>query len=80
VDFLIHGMLLRSSYEATARLWRPMNEMKMGLLYLTVLIAALAFVSIYSWFITGKRVATGVKYGLWFGLATGISMGMEPTQ
>ncbi len=75
VDFLMHGMILRSSYEATARLWRPMTEMKMGLLYLTVLIAAVAFVSIYSRFISEKGMATGLKYGLWFGLATGISMG-----
>ena len=27
LDFLIHGMLLQSSYEATANLWRPMEEM-----------------------------------------------------
>ena len=27
LDYLIHGMLLQSSYEATANLWRPMEEM-----------------------------------------------------
>ena len=75
LDFIIHGIILRSSYEATAKLWRPMGEMKMSLMYVTVLIAALAFVAIYSRFVAEKKIATGVKYGLWFGLGTGVSMG-----
>lgn len=74
-DFVIHGIILRSSYEATAKLWRPMGEMKMGLMYVTVLIATLPFVAIYSRFVAAKKIATGVKYGLWFGLGTGVSMG-----
>jgi hypothetical protein len=28
LDFLIHGLPLQSTYEATASLWRPMGEMK----------------------------------------------------
>ncbi len=43
MDFVIHGLILASSYEATAQLWRPMNEMKLGVLHLAVLINALAF-------------------------------------
>lgn len=75
VDFVIHGVVLRSTYEATASLWRPMGEMKMSVLHLSVLIAALAFVCIYSQFFSQRGVATGLKYGLWFGLGTGVSMG-----
>jgi len=30
VDDVIHGVILRSSYAATAPLWRPMGDMKMG--------------------------------------------------
>ena len=75
LDFVIHGLILRSSYEATARLWRPMPEMKLGVLYLAVLIAALAFVCIYVRLVAEKGLGSGVKYGLLFGLATGVSMG-----
>jgi hypothetical protein len=75
LDFVIHGLILASSYEATARLWRPMNEMKMGVLYLAVLINAVAFVCIYALLVAEKGIGNGVKYGLLFGLGTGFSMG-----
>jgi hypothetical protein len=42
MDFVIHGAILASSYAATPSLWRPMNEMKMPVMYLSVLIAALS--------------------------------------
>jgi hypothetical protein len=75
MDFVIHGLILKSTYEATAQLWRPMAEMKLGILYLAVLINALAFVWIYAGFIGEKGIASGVKYGLVYGLGTGFSMG-----
>ncbi len=75
LDFVIHGLILKSTYEATAQLWRPMAEMKMGVMYLAVLINALAFVGIYAGFFAERGIASGVKYGLLFGLGTGFSMG-----
>ena len=75
LDFVIHGVILLPTYQATASLWRPMAEMKMRVMYLSVLIAALAFVCIYSQLVSQKGVATGLKYGLWFGLGTGVSVG-----
>lgn len=75
LDFIIHGLILKASYEATAHLWRPMPEMKMGLMHVVVFIATLAFVLIYAWLIKEKGLASGVKYGLLFGLASGVSMG-----
>jgi len=75
LDFVIHGLILASSYEVTAQLWRPMNEMKLGVLYLAVLINALAFVCIYALLVAEKGIGSGVKYGLLFGLGTGVSMG-----
>ena len=48
IDFIIHGMILSSSYAATASLWRPMAEMKMGVMYLAVFISAFAFVMIFA--------------------------------
>lgn len=75
LDFVIHGLILYSAYEATAQLWRPMNEMKIGILYLDRLVVALAFVCIYAGFFAKKSVRNGIEYGFWFGLATAMPMG-----
>jgi len=75
MDFVIHGVILRSSYAATVSLWRPMSEMKTSLMYFSVFIASLAFVLIYSQFFSRKGIFTGLKYGLLFGLSAGVPMG-----
>lgn len=75
LDFVIHGVILGSAYAATPQLWRPMSEMKMGLMYFTVLVAAAAFVYIYAQFITDRGVKTAVLYGLAYGIGAGIVMG-----
>lgn len=75
LDFVVHWVILLPAYNATSSLWRPMREMKMPLLHLSVLISVVAFVCIYSQFFSRKGVATGLKYGLWYGLGTGVSMG-----
>ena len=75
LDFVIHGVLLQSTYEATAALWRPMEEMKMGLMYLVTLLFTSCFVLIYAMLISDKSMAAGIKYGVLFGLAMGVSMG-----
>jgi hypothetical protein len=75
LDFVIHGLILQSTYEATARLWRPMTEMKMWLIYVAVLVNAVAFVCIYAGFFAEKNVRRGLIYGFLYGLGTGFSMG-----
>jgi hypothetical protein len=75
LDFVIHGLILGSTYAATPQLWRPMPEMKMGLMYFTVLVASAAFVYIYARFIAEKGVKTAVLYGLVFGIGEGTAMG-----
>ena len=75
LDFVIHGVILRSAYEATANLWRPMNEMKMNVMHMVVLITSFSFAWIYGRMISNKSVATGLKFGLWWGLGAGVSMG-----
>jgi hypothetical protein len=75
LDYVIHGVILQSAYEATAHLWRPMEEMKMGLMYVVGILVATFFVLIYAFLIQPKSLVAGLKYGLLFGLAAGISMG-----
>ena len=75
LDFVIHGIILFDAYNATAELWRPMEEMKMGLMYIVGFIAAIVFVLIYALFFKEKNIKIALKYGLLFGVFTGISMG-----
>ncbi len=75
LDFIIHGVILCEPYKNTATLWRPMEEMNMGLIYVGTLIFSIAFVTIYTIFFSEKGIVPGLKYGLIFGLGVGFSMG-----
>ncbi|MEE9425495.1 MAG: hypothetical protein V3V18_11035 [Methylococcales bacterium] len=75
LDFMIHGVLLKSTYQATANLWRPEDEMNMLLMSAVTLIFSICFVAIYSYLINPKSLVSGIKYGLILGIATGVSMG-----
>jgi hypothetical protein len=75
LDFILHGWLLRSTYEATANLWRPMNQMNMPLMYSVTLIFTACFVLIYRLLVGKKSLMSGIQFGALFGLGTGISMG-----
>jgi hypothetical protein len=75
LDFVIHGVILKSAYEATASLWRPMDEMKMIAMHLANAVAALTFTAIYVNMIRGKSVQEGLKYGLLMGIGVGFVMG-----
>jgi hypothetical protein len=75
LDFILHGLLLRSTYEATANLWRPMDQMNMPLMYFVTLVFTVCFVLIYGLLVGRKSLVSGIQFGALFGLATGISMG-----
>lgn len=75
LDFILHGLLLRPTYEATANLWRPMDQMNMPLMYFVTLVISVCFVLIYGLLAGRKSPASGIRFGALFGLATGISMG-----
>ena len=75
LDFILHGLLLKTTYEATASLWRPMDQMNMPLMYFVTLIFTTCFVLIYALLVGKKSLVTGIQFGVLFGLATGITMG-----
>jgi hypothetical protein len=75
LDYIIHSVILMPVYTATAEMWRPPAEMKMGLMWFVGIVAAFVFVFIYGNFFARKDIGTGFKYGIWFGIGTGISMG-----
>ncbi len=76
LDFVLHGVILMQAYQATAQLWRPMEEMKTALMYLSSLLTAAAFVGAYAILVTDKSVKTGTLYGILMGLFSGIPMAL----
>lgn len=76
LDFLIHSVLLQSTYHATAALWRAEEDMKMALMSFVTLVFSIGFVSIYSYLINPKTLVAGIKYGVILGITTGTSMGI----
>jgi hypothetical protein len=75
LDFVIHGLILGSTYATLQNLFRSQAEMKMGLLVVVTLIGALAFTAVYGWFVKPKSLATGAKFGLLWGFGGGVMMG-----
>jgi len=75
LDFVIHGLILREAYAASPGLWRPMADMKMGLMYSVGAIAAFCFAGVYGWLVRPKSLNAALKFGLLFGVGAGVSMG-----
>ena len=75
LDIVIHQLVLMGEYGATIDLWRPPDEMMIGLIYVVTLISAVVFVSIYKFLICRKELGRAIQFGLLFGVAVGIGMG-----
>jgi len=75
LDFVIHGLILRDAYAASPGLWRPMADMKMGLMYIVGAIAAFCFAGVYGWLVRPKSLNAALKFGLLSGIGAGVSMG-----
>lgn len=70
LEMIIHGVLLQSTYQQTAAIWRPNMESMMPLMWLGYAIFAPFFVWIYAKGLeTGKSaLGQGVRFGLAFGV------------
>jgi hypothetical protein len=75
LDFLLHRLLLRSTYEANAGLWRPENDLNIPLIYLVIFVLIISFVLFYRFLIDQKSLASGIRFGAIFGLFIGVSVG-----
>jgi hypothetical protein len=75
MDYLFHGVLLMGMYEETAELWRPLEEMKMGLMAVISFLTSICFVLIYHLLIQPKSMKTALIFGALFGFSAGIAMG-----
>ncbi len=74
LDYIIHGVILMGTYEATASLWRPDMESKMYIMWITGAVFAILFVYFYAKGYEGRGIIEGVRYGLWMGLFLAIPM------
>lgn len=75
LDFILHNLFLRSTYEASANLWRPADQMNLPLIYFVMFVLIGCFVLIYELLVRQKSLASGTQFGVLFGLAIGISVG-----
>jgi hypothetical protein len=74
-DVLVHRILLRHTYENTASLWRPFDQLNVSLIYLVTFILIGTFVLSYLLLVRPKSLAAGIRLGVFMGLALGISAG-----
>ncbi len=74
LGYLVDGVLLASSYEATKDLWRPDMMSLMWLFYVIMVVGAFFFVLVFSRGYEGKGIMEGVRYGLYIGIWMGIGM------
>ena len=74
MNFLIHGVILASAYEATKNLWRPDMQSLMWVYYVISLVSSFFFSFIFSKGYEGKGIAEGARYGLYIGIWMSIGM------
>jgi len=68
LDFVIHNLILGSTYESIQGLFRTDMADKMWVMYVTGIVFSLLFVYIFTKGYEGKGILEGVKYGLLIGL------------
>ena len=79
-DWVFHGIYMKEAYEATADMWRPVEEMEKFFHFCLIYHAVLAFAvgGLYCWIAKsascgGKCQKTGLRFGFFVGLIVGIS-------
>jgi len=77
LEFLIHGVILMSTYTAMQGVWRADMMAKMWVLHVVKLITAFFFVIIFSKGYENKGIMEGIRYGFYLGMivASGFGLG-----
>jgi len=75
LDVIAHRFFLAPLYEATANLWRPFDQMNVGLIYTVTAVLIGVFIGIYSLLVRPKSLRAGLTLGALVGVALGISSG-----
>jgi hypothetical protein len=73
-DWLIHGIWMKSDYQATQQLWRPEVEMQshMGWMLCAQLLTVITFVLLWTRWAETARFGCAVGFGLLMGMFSGV--------
>lgn len=72
LDYVVNNFFMMSDYQSVLQLWRPMEEMKMGVMVVLQLFFAYFFTLIFSKGYEGKGIAEGVRYGFYVAMITSL--------
>jgi hypothetical protein len=64
LSFIIHGLILGSTYEQLSHIWRPDMDRLMWVQYITAIFLSFFFIYIFAKGQEGRGVMEGVRYGL----------------
>lgn len=75
--FLIHGVILDSTYKSLQEVWRADMDSLMWIYHVLALIGAFFFTFIFSKGYEGKGIMEGVRYGFYIGvwMSSGMAYG-----
>jgi len=68
LDFFVNAVLLAPAYESVSHLFRPNEEMKMWVIFVSYIFFAFFFTFIFSKGYEGKGILEGVRYGFYVAL------------
>ncbi len=74
LDFLIHGVILASSYAAIPDIWRTDMMDKMWVMHIVKVVVSFFFALIFSRGYEGRGAVEGIRFGLYVGLMMGVGM------
>lgn len=77
LGYVIHNVILKSTYDSLKSLWRPDMESKMWIMILVGFIVSFLFTYIFTKGYEGKGIAEGLRFGLVIGLFTSIPMAYD---
>lgn len=67
-EFLVHGVLLKSIYDATESVWRPQEESNMAIMILSQFLFAMAIAFFYPIVGPDKECKKAIPFGFGLGL------------
>ncbi len=70
-DFLVHGFLLKGIYTQTAQLWRPEEEYKMLVMFMSEFCFSAVLAYIFTLNYESKGIGEGIRFGLCIGMLLG---------
>jgi hypothetical protein len=68
LDFIIHGLILMSTYQSLTHLWRPDMMSLMWIMYLSSFFMSFMFVYIFTKGYENRGIMEGLRFGVVIGL------------